>query len=192
MNAEKAKLEENPLKKLFRDENGEFDPKKKFGLIEDDSLLYNNVTTSYPVNLPTDYYQRYIQQNMPTKDQGNGKWFIRPHHLETLTKHPLSIKDDVLNTRYYSHYNQSYGVKPDVNINADAIENIELHLTNLRQKMNYMHIEQGYDQDYMDDLADQHRLHSMSEYEKFINDKERFESKKLIIEAYERILNDKR
>ena len=63
MNAEKAKLEENPLKKLFRDENGEFDPKKKFGLIEDDSLLYNNVTTSYPVNLPTDYYQRYIQQN---------------------------------------------------------------------------------------------------------------------------------
>jgi len=48
---------------------------------------------------------------MPTKQSGNGKWFIRPHHLETLTKHPLSIKDDVLNTRYYSHYNQQYGVK---------------------------------------------------------------------------------
>jgi len=68
MNEERLKEEENPLKKLFRDENGEFDPKKKFGLIEDDSLLYDNVTTSYPVNLPTDYYQKYIQQNMPTKE----------------------------------------------------------------------------------------------------------------------------
>lgn len=60
MNEERLKEVENPLKKLFRDENGEFDPKKKFGLIEDDSLLYDNVTTSYPLNLPTDYYQKYI------------------------------------------------------------------------------------------------------------------------------------
>ena len=129
---------------------------------------------------------------MPTKDQGNGKWFIRPHHLETLTKHPLSIKDDVLNTRYVSHYNQSYGVKPDVNINADAIDKIEDHLANLKSKMNYMNMERGLDQDYMEELGDKYRLEGMSEYEKFINDKTRFESKKLIIEAYENILNEKR
>jgi hypothetical protein len=56
--------------------------------------------------------------NLPKKDSGgNQKWFIRPHHLETLTKHPLSIKDDVLNTRYYSHYDQTYGEKKEINPN---------------------------------------------------------------------------
>lgn len=29
---------------------------------------------------------------------------MRPHHVETLTHHVSSIKDNVLNTRYYSHY----------------------------------------------------------------------------------------
>lgn len=33
-----------------------FNPEKKFGIIESNSLLYDNVTTSYPLNLPTDYY----------------------------------------------------------------------------------------------------------------------------------------
>jgi molybdopterin converting factor small subunit len=44
------------------------------------------VTSSYPLNLPTDYYLKYIQSTLPQKDAG--KWFIRPHHLETLTEHP--------------------------------------------------------------------------------------------------------
>ena len=80
---------------------------------------------------------------MPTKEAGNGKWFIRPHHLETLTQHPLSIKDDVLNTRYYSHYNQQYGKKEEVNINADAIEHIEGHLAELKSKMAVMLMQRG-------------------------------------------------
>jgi hypothetical protein len=33
------------------------------------------------------------------------QWFIRPHHLETLTNHYQSVKDDFMNTDYYSHYN---------------------------------------------------------------------------------------
>jgi hypothetical protein len=44
---------------------------------------------------------------MPSKDEV--AWFIRPHHVESLTKHSSSIKDDFLNTRYFSHYNQAYG-----------------------------------------------------------------------------------
>lgn len=113
----------------WRDPNGEkFDPSKKFGIIEDNSLIYDNVTTSYPLNLPTDFYMGYIQNNMPKESGGNGKWFIRPHHLETLTQHPLSIKDDVLNTRYYSHYNQSYGVKEEKDHKQDAIDKLEEHL----------------------------------------------------------------
>jgi len=50
------------------------------------------------MNLPTDYYAKYILQTIPTKEQGNGKWFVRPHHVECLTRHVKSVKDEVLNT----------------------------------------------------------------------------------------------
>jgi hypothetical protein len=131
-----VKKTETPLKEFFRDpvDGQPFDPSKKFGIIESNSLLYDNITTSYPLNLPTEHYQKYISSNMPTKEAGNGKWFIRPHHLETLTKHPLSVQDDVLNTRYISHYNQNYGKKEERNDNAEAITKIEEFLNTLKSK----------------------------------------------------------
>lgn len=115
------------MKEFFRDpvDGQYFDPNKKFGIIEDDALLYDNITSSYSLNMPTDHYQAYITQKLPTKEAGNGKWFIRPHHLETLTKHPLSVQDDVLNTRYISNYNQNFGQKEERNDNAEAIVYIE-------------------------------------------------------------------
>ena len=69
--AELDKKNENPLKDLFIDPKDylqmgtkqQFDPKKKFGIIESESLLYDNVTTSYPLNLPTDHYDKYIKNN---------------------------------------------------------------------------------------------------------------------------------
>jgi hypothetical protein len=75
---------------------------------------------------------------LPKKDTGNGKWFIRPHHLESLTKHPLSVKDDVLNTRYISHYDQNYGKKIEINPAEEAISKIENHLSELKSKLNAM------------------------------------------------------
>jgi hypothetical protein len=84
-----------------------FNPSKKFGVIETEgTLIYDNITSSYPLNMPTENYQKYIMDNLPKKEDGNGNWFIRPHHLETLTSHPKSVRDDVLNTRYFSNYNQ--------------------------------------------------------------------------------------
>lgn len=90
------------------------------------------MTTSYPLNLPTDYYMKYIQSTLPAKDSTT-KWFIRPHHLETLTEHAQSVKDDVLNTRYYSHYNQQYGKKEERNEAEEAIKMIEGHLSRLKE-----------------------------------------------------------
>lgn len=95
-------------------------------------MIYENVTSSYPLNLPTDYYLKYIQSTLPTKDPAT-KWFIRPHHLANLTDHPQSVKDDVLNTRYYSHYNQQYGKKIERNEAEEAIKTIETHLDRLKQ-----------------------------------------------------------
>lgn len=61
---------------------------------------------------------------IPKKEDGDGRWFIRPHHLETLTGQPKSIKDDVLNTRYYSHINKQYGIVEKVEDDQQSIEKI--------------------------------------------------------------------
>lgn len=52
------KEQERDLSGLFIDPKTKepFNPEKKFGIIESNSLIYDNVTTSYPLNLPTDYY----------------------------------------------------------------------------------------------------------------------------------------
>lgn len=46
--------EEKRFKALFVDKSGKsFDPSSKFGVIEgEDKLLYDNITTSYKINLP--------------------------------------------------------------------------------------------------------------------------------------------
>ena len=63
---EKKKAQESPYKEYFRDTAGaHFDPTKKFGIIQDNSLIYDNVTSSYPLNLPTDYYLKYVQSTLP-------------------------------------------------------------------------------------------------------------------------------
>ena len=72
--------------------------------------------------MPADYYLKYIQDQKPSEEQ---RWFIRPHHLESLTAHHNSIKDDVLNTRYFSHYNKDYGVKKELTNNEQALEYIK-------------------------------------------------------------------
>lgn len=147
---EKKKQQDSPTKEFFRDTQGNyFDPTKKFGIIQDNSLIYQNVTSSYPLNLPTDYYLKYIQQSLPAKDAST-KWFIRPHHLETLTEHPQSVKDDVLNTRYYSHYNQQYGKKIERNEAEEAIKTIEGHLDRLKQQRDQLLMQRGIDPDVIE------------------------------------------
>ena len=77
---------ENPLKEFYKDKKGQyFDPKKKFGVLESSSKVYDNITTAYPLNLPSNYYLNMIKDQIPKKE--DGKWFIRPHHVESLTEH---------------------------------------------------------------------------------------------------------
>mmetsp|Transcript_8432 Transcript_8432/g.14118 ORF Transcript_8432/g.14118 Transcript_8432/m.14118 type:complete len:814 (-) Transcript_8432:18-2459(-) len=189
----RARREKQRAEELFVDAEGKpFDPVKKFGTIGSDSLIYDNVTTSYPAVLSVDYYQRYLAQILPTQDAGNGKWFIRPHHLETLTQHPLSVKDDVMNTRYISHYNRDYGKKEEKNNNGDAVRQIEEHLAALKQGMSSLMQSRGEDPGALEELRERLKLEAHMAYEKFVNDKTRFASKELIIEAYEGILTEQR
>lgn len=157
---EKKRLNESPYKEFYRDAatGSYYDPAKKFGIIEDNSLLYDNVTTSYPLNLPTDYYQKYIQGSLPQKGDASQKWFIRPHHLETLTAHSKSVKDDVLNTRYFSHYNQQYGKVEERNEAEEAIKMIEGHLSKLREEQFNLQMQKGVNvaaiEDHIEDQKD--------------------------------------
>lgn len=125
---------------------------------------------------------------MPKKEDGNGNWFIRPHHLETLTKHPKSIQDDVLNTRYISHVNQSYGKKQEVNESEQAISKIEAHLEKLKQKQFHIMNMRGEDPDDLEEIKYQTEREGLRQYEVFIADKKRFDTKEMLIQAYEDLL----
>jgi vacuolar-type H+-ATPase subunit I/STV1 len=155
-------------------------------------LLYEDVTTSYPAYMPTENYQKYIMDKMPKKEDGAGKWFIRPHHLETLTQHPKSIQDDVLNTRYVSHYNQQHGKKEEVNESQLAIEKIEAHLEALKSKQYYMMTQLGEDPDDLEELKHKTEREGLRQYEAFIQDKKRHDTKELLIQAYEDLLTSQR
>lgn len=80
---------------------------------------------------------------MPTKD--DKRWFIRPHHLESLTNHYHSVKDDVLNTRYFSHYNKHHGKTPQITDNEKALSDIELQLQQLKMKQHVILTNRGID-----------------------------------------------
>ncbi len=130
------------------------------------------------MNLPTDYYQKYILSSLPSKETQQ-KWFIRPHHLETLTAHPQSVKDDVLNTRYYSHYDQKYGKPEVVNEAEEAIKTIEGHLDRLKIQFEQMSIERGIQLDRIQERVEEERhaleRRAYEEFEKIINDKNRLD-----------------
>lgn len=127
--------------------------------------------------MPTENYQKYIMDKMPKKEDGAGKWFIRPHHLETLTRHPKSIQDDVLNTRYVSHYNQQHGKKEEVNESQVCIDKIESHLEDLKKKQYYLMTQMGQDPDDLEEIKYKTERQGLREYEAFIQDKKRFDSK---------------
>ena len=139
----RKEAEEREWMAKYRDtESGEpFNPIKKFGFIEDDYLVYDNATSSYPLNLPTDYYQRYVKSTVPSKK--DGKWFIRPHHIEKLTTHVKSIKDDVLNTNYYSHYHDESKNKVKIDEVSSAIHGLENKISEIKDYVKMMKMNNG-------------------------------------------------
>ncbi len=59
-----------------------------------------NLTSEYEALYPTEYYNKIMHHQA---DRSKEKlWFLRPHHIETLTENPQSIKDNILNSKYTS------------------------------------------------------------------------------------------
>jgi hypothetical protein len=182
------------MAKYIDTETGEpFNPIKKFGLIENDYLVYDNVTSSYPLNLPTDYYQRYIKSTIPSKKQKN--WFIRPHHVEKLTTHVKSIKDDVLNTQYYSHYYDESKNKSKKDDLVVAIDGLEDKIGQIKDYIKMVKMNNGtWDPDEEDILYSDPDLNKEARrrFENFLYDGKREDKKKLLIETFEALLYEKR
>lgn len=58
----------------------------------------------YPTIFPTEYYKNLIDKERVKNDKE--KWYLRPHHIETLTEHPNSLRDNLLDSNYYSFYTE--------------------------------------------------------------------------------------
>lgn len=54
--------------------------------------------------------------------------------MESLTQHANSIKDDALNTHYFSHYNLDYDKPPERNEAEEAIIKLEEMIDELKAK----------------------------------------------------------
>lgn len=175
------------MKEIFKDKDGvPYDPAKKFGVIQSEgALIYDNITTSYPLNLPTEYYHDAIKQSMPKNEE---KWFIRPHHLESLTQHKQSIKDGVLNTHYFSHYNQTHG-KPVVRDEpAEAIKNIEKVLEELKFEQMQLAGQKDVIKE-AEELRKKCEREAYAKFEDLMNQRaKRDNTNALMIEAYENVL----
>ena len=127
---------------------------------------------------------------MPTKDET--AWFIRPHHVESLTAHKSSIKDDFLNTRYFSHYNQTYGKVDEKTHNDVAINYIESQLDRLKQQQQELAAKKNININELGEDRAKVIREAHVKFDEFIVKKEVIDGKMRCIEAYETILYDRR
>ncbi|CAI2378759.1 unnamed protein product [Moneuplotes crassus] len=187
--------EEREWMAKYRDtDTGEpFNPIKKFGLIDKDYLVYDNATSSYPLNLPADYYQRYVKSTVPSKK--DGKWFIRPHHIEKLTTHVKSIKDDVLNTNYYSHYHDESKNKMKVDETAEAIQGLENKISQIKDYVKMIKMNNGtWDPDYDEILATDPEINreARNRYEALMKEGKTGKKNLYMLKAFESLLYEQR
>ena len=59
---------------------------------------------SFNVEFPIKYYYKLTKENEPPNKKD---WYIRPHHIESISKNEKGIADDLLNTKYISYYGPS-------------------------------------------------------------------------------------
>ncbi len=79
--------EEAQARERFKtSKEGYYNPKEKFGTLEPDYTEYDPHMTKYEAVLPVDHYMKEIDSQTPTKD---APWYLRPHHVESLTRIPL-------------------------------------------------------------------------------------------------------
>jgi hypothetical protein len=97
-------------------------------------------------------------------------WFIKPHHLESLTQHPNSLRDDFLNTKYFSHFNQAYGKETKEDNKQTAINYIEKQISDLKSLQERQAKTRGISLEHLDDLKHEQRQQARKNFDAFIDD----------------------
>ena len=135
------------------------------------------MTSSYQLNLPPDYYLNEIRRANIANDKK--KWYIRPHHIESLTNHQNSIKDDFFNTRYVSQISPEHiedWKTLELNKKEEALGYIENRLEQLKMMMPYL--SQQYarthgtviDLEEFNDTKHKYWAQANKEYDQFMRD----------------------
>jgi hypothetical protein len=65
----------------------------------------DGLAIEYPTIFPVEYYKNLVDKERARSDEAQ-QWYLRPHHIETLTEHPASLKDNILDSNYYSFYTE--------------------------------------------------------------------------------------
>eukprot|EP00826_Nyctotherus_ovalis_P008058 TRINITY_DN12080_c0_g2_i1.p1 TRINITY_DN12080_c0_g2~~TRINITY_DN12080_c0_g2_i1.p1 ORF type:complete len:324 (-),score=87.71 TRINITY_DN12080_c0_g2_i1:91-1062(-) len=127
-----SQRDQEETKERFVDTGGDkFDPREKFGTLEKDYTEYDPHMTKYEAVLPENFYMKTIEKQSPEK---RDKWFVRPHHVETLTRHPYSKWDNVLNTKYYSYY-QKQKEEKERGMAKEVIDSLEEQIIKLKARV---------------------------------------------------------
>ena len=98
-------------------------------------------TSKYSLVLPVDYYSSVMAQH--DKSGSQEKWYLKPHHVETLTEHPKSKKDNFVASDYQVNMDniapkKSAGdIKREDNIHQKdvLIDELEHRLSKLREEL---------------------------------------------------------
>lgn len=72
-------------------------------------------------------------ENVPDEE----KWYLRPHHVETLTENPLSKKDNIIHTEYQSKLDKlPLKKRPDEFVIEENVKRKEELIGSLEERIN--------------------------------------------------------
>mmetsp|Transcript_24511 Transcript_24511/g.27876 ORF Transcript_24511/g.27876 Transcript_24511/m.27876 type:complete len:494 (-) Transcript_24511:445-1926(-) len=134
-----ARADTEFTRSVYYDGGGnEFDPDEKFGTISPSkSTRYKkNDFTEYDWELPKTEYNRYYISQAP---QGDQPWYISGHHIQSLTKHSKSIRDNI-DKNYLSFAGAPEKEEEDYSKNLKdardgAINKLDTVLENLKKEL---------------------------------------------------------
>ena len=105
-----------------------------------------------------------------------------------------SVKDNVLNTNYYSHYapDQEWKKKPEIEV---AIEGLEEHLNEAKDRLRAAQMAAGqYDPDWEEQMAEDPRIQKLARrrFEELFDNEQKVDRNEMLVETMEELLYEKR
>lgn len=145
----------------------------------------------YPTIFPVEYYKNIMDKEKARHDKD--KWYLRPHHIETLTEHPHSLKDNLLDSNYYSFYTElekdmdGRFLSPEESAAKRAPKEKDILIANLEQQLNMLKLKMAHQQPSMGSKAGTLPVYEMQKYY-MIEDNEDLKKESVTI-AFETIMD---